>query len=139
MEGIKMKKTIEELKNDALEMIKDNEELFVELVNELDAWDGFADGYRAYPMYELDELFGDTKLTEFLDKLAPDFNFHDEYLTDTIYGVSSTDNIYEWYSSNISEEEVLENVIENFNNIYIDNDEFKEVVEKIVNYENETE
>lgn len=134
-----MKKTIEELKNEAIEMLKNNEELFVELVNELDAWNGFADGYRAYSMDEIDDLFCDTKLTDFLYKLAPDFNFRDKYLTDTVYGISSTDNIYEWYSSNTSEEEVLENVIDNFNNIYIGNYEFKEVVEKIVNYENETE
>lgn len=134
-----MKKTIEELKNDALEMLKNNEELFVELVNELDAWNGFADGYRAYPMYELDELFGDTKLTIFLENLAPDFNFRDEYLTDTIYGISSTDNIYDWYIYNTSEEEVLNNVIDNYNNLYIYNYEFKNVIEEIVNYENETE
>lgn len=134
-----MKKTIEELKKDALEMLKDNEELFVELVNELDAWDGFADGYRAYPMYELDEFFCDTKLTRFLENLAPDFNFKDEYFTDTIYGISSTDNIYDWYISNTSEEEVLENVIDNYDNLYINNDEFKKVIEEIVNYENETE
>lgn len=139
MEDEKMKKTIEELKNDALEMLKDNEELFVELVNELDAWNGFADGYRAYPMYELDELFGDTKLTRFLENLAPDFNFKDEYFTDTIYGISSTDNIYDWYISKTSEEEVLENVIDNYDDLYINNDEFKKVIEEIVNYENETE
>ena len=58
----------EEMMNKAVEMLKENDELFVDMVNELDSWNGFADGYRGFPMDELDELFGQMKLTDFLLK-----------------------------------------------------------------------
>lgn len=40
-------------------------------------------------MDELDELYGEMKLTDFLSKLAPDFNYSDDGFRATIYGIES--------------------------------------------------
>ena len=123
-----------ELKNAALEMLQDDE-LFVEMVNELDSWNGFADGFRCYPMYEIDELFAGCSVSDFLDKLTSDFNHTDEYMVDTIYGLSSTDYIEDVYRDNVDDEELLENLIDNFNNLYISNQDFSEILEALANDE----
>lgn len=134
-----MKKTIEELKNEALEMLKDNDELFTDMVNELDSWNGYADGFRCYPMYELDELFGYCKVSEFLDKLTGSFNHTDEYMVDTIYGLDSTNDIVDVYRDNVSAKSLLDDIIENENHIWFQDEDFHELVLEIINFEEEEE
>lgn len=134
--------TYTEMMKKALEMLNTDDELFVEMVNEMDSWNGFADGFRAYPMWELDDLFCDCKVSDFLDKLASGFNRHDEYMVDTIYGLDSTDDIVGLYRDNVDAGELLDNVIENWNHLYFSNDEFEDLITAIVNYsedEDETE
>ena len=130
---------IEELKAKALEELKNNDELFVDMVNEMDSWNGYADGFRAYPMYELDDLFCDCKLTEFLDKITNDFNLHDEYMVDTIYGLDSTNDITTLYRDNVWEEELLDAIIDNASHIWFSDSDFEELIEEIVNYEEDEE
>ena len=52
-----LKRTLEEMKREAIETLRNNDEIFIDMVNELDSWNGYADGFRCYPMYELDDLF----------------------------------------------------------------------------------
>ena len=127
----------EEMMNKAVEMLKKNDDLFCDMVNELDSWNGFADGYRAYPMYELDELFGHMKLTDFLDIITEDFRPSDEYIIDTIWGLESTDWLADHYRSNVDEEELLENIIENRSNLWINDNEFEELLDEIEEAEEE--
>ena len=121
----------EEMMDKAVEMLKENDELFCDTVNELDSWNGFADGYRAYPMYELDELFGHMNLTDFLDIITEDFRPSDKYFIETIYGLESTDWIADHYRANVDEEELLENIIENRSHLWINDNEFEELLDEI--------
>lgn len=132
-----MKKTIEELKREAVEMLKNDDDLFCDMVNELDSWNGFADGFRAFPMWEIDDLFCNCKVSDFLSKLTSSFNHTDQYLCDTVYGLDSCDDCAEWYRGNIDEEEVLEEVLENENNLYINDSDFQQIIDEIINYEEE--
>lgn len=134
-----MKKNYEALMNEALETLKNDGEIFVDMVNELDSWDGFADGFRCYPMWEIDDLFCDCKVSEFLDKLAPGFNHTDEYMVDTIYGLDSTDDIESVYRDHVDEGELLDRIIENANHIYFSDSDFEDLIDSIINYEEEEE
>ena len=132
--------TYSELIEKAISMLNSDGELFVDMVNELDSWNGFADGFRAYPMWELDELFGDCKVSDFLDKLAPGFNNHDEYMVDTIYGLDSTDDIEGLYRDNVYTGELLDNIIDNWNHLYFSDSDFENLINEIVNFsEDDTE
>lgn len=127
----------EELIEKAIEELKDNDDLFVDCVNELDSWNGFADGFRGYPMYELNDLFYGVSVGDFLDKLASGFNHNDEYFIDTIYGLDSCNDLAEHYRDNVDEGELVDRLIEEYNNIdlnWIDSD-FDELIESIVNYD----
>lgn len=132
-------KNYDELVKSAIEMLENDGELFVDMVNELDSWDGFADGWRCYPMYELDDLFCDCKVSEFLDKLADDFCHTDEYFCDTIYGISSTDDIEEYYRDNTTSEELFDNIIDNYNHLYFNDRDFEELIEEIIEYNEDDE
>lgn len=121
----------DELMNKALEMLENDDELFVGMVNELDSWNGFADGFRCYPMDELDDLFYGCSLTEFLDKLTGDFNIRDNYFVDTIYGLESTDYVEDVYRDNVRESYLLEEIIDESDHIYINDSDFEEIIEQI--------
>ena len=124
-----------ELVEKAIEELKDNDDLFVEMVNELDGWSGFADGFRAYPMYELDDLFSGCTVREFLNKLGRDFDHNDEYMVDTIYGLESTNDIVGLYRDNVAEGELLDNIINYANHIWFSDHDFEELVNSIVDYD----
>lgn len=116
----------------AVEMLNNDGELFCDMVNELDSWNGFADGFRAFPMYELDELFCGVSLHDFLDKLdADNFNLNDEYMIDTIWGLASTDDLERFYHDNVDTDELLENIMENRPHLWINDNEFEELLDEI--------
>ena len=121
-----------ELIAQAIEELKNNDELFVDMVNELDSWNGFADGFRCYPMCELDDLFSGCSLADFLDKLGENFNVRDEYMVDTIYGLESTDYPEDIYRDNVDEGELLDNIIEHVDDIYFNDNDFEELVRNII-------
>lgn len=128
-----------EMMEKALEMLNSDDELYVDMVNELDGWNGFADGFRAFPMYEIDDLFCDTKVSDFLDMLGRDFNHNDTYFIDTIYGLESCNDIAAHYRDNADPGDVLDNVIENANNLWFSDSDFENLINNIVNYtEDET-
>ena len=127
-------KTIEELREDALSMLCDDE-LFCSMVEELDSWNGYADGYRCYYMSELDEFFCDMKVSDFLGKLAPSFCYQDEFFYDSIYGLDSTDDKADLYRGNISESELLDEIIEYKNHLYFCDSDFEELIDSIINFD----
>lgn len=122
----------EELMAKALEELKNNDELFCDMVEELDSWNGFADGFRAYPMDELDDFYCDCKASKLLNDLTSDFNINDDYFYFSIYGLESTDDKTQLYHDNVDAGELLDNIRENLNNIdFWRNNDFKDLLEEI--------
>lgn len=73
-----------------VENVADNDDL-VSIVSSVNSWNGALEEYNFYWMDELDELFGEMRLTEFLDKLAPNFNTGHDGFRDTYMGIESCD------------------------------------------------
>ena len=108
-----MKITYDELKDKARQILEDNDELFNNICEDLDSWDGFLDDDRFYPMYELDDLYGHMKPTEFAELInGNDFDTSDEYFYHDIYGLHSTDKIN--YKDVKTVDEVLDALEDNY-------------------------
>ena len=71
-----------------IEDIADDSDI-IQIVRQVNSWDGSLEDYDFFDMYELDELYGEMKLTDFLSNLAPDFNYSDDGFRATIYGIES--------------------------------------------------
>ena len=71
-----------------IEDIADDSDI-IQLVRQVNSWDGSLEDYDFFYMDELDELYGEMKLTDFLSKLAPNFNYSDDGFLDTVYGIES--------------------------------------------------
>ena len=121
----------EDLKAKAIEILKDNDDLFLEMVNELDSYNGFADDFRAYPMDEIDDLYCGVKIGDFLDMLTSDFDHTDEYFYHSIYGIKSTDNIADLYRDNVDADDLLDALIDYYPHIYFSDSELEEIVEAL--------
>ena len=134
MENTNVKKAYSDLVAEAVERLENDDELFVDIVNELDSWNGFADGFRGFPMYEIDDFFCDMKVSDFLDKLADGFNHNDAYFVDTIWGIDSTDDLAAYYRGNVSAGEVFDEIIDKYYHIDIYDDDFKNLIDDIINY-----
>jgi hypothetical protein len=134
-----MKKTYQQLINEALEILKTDDDIFCEMVNELDSWNGYADGFRCYYMEDLNDLFYGVSLTDFLDKLGREFNHNDNFFVDTIYGIESTDSMADYYRDNVDEGELLDEIIDKRNHIYISDTEFEDLIDEIVNFSEDDE
>ena len=137
-----MNKRYEELYNRAIEMLDDYDDLFVDMVNELDSWNGFADGYRCYDMSELDDLFCGCSIGDFLDKITDDFNHRDNYIVDSIYGLESTDFIEDVYRDNTSSEEVLDALLDEIGTYfkpYFSDSEFEDIIHELLNLDPDDE
>lgn len=128
----------EEMINQAIDMLNNDDDLFCSMVDEMDSWNGYADGFRCYDMCELDDLFCDMKVSDFLSKLG-DFNYRDDYFYCSIYGIESTDDKESLYRSNVDTGELLDNIIENANNLYFYDSEFEELIDDIINYVDDSE
>jgi len=121
----------EDLRAKAIEMLNDGD-LFCEMVRELDSYNGFAVGFRCYPMEEIDELFCNVTIGDFLDMLNGDFNHRDNYFTETIYGIGSTDYEEDFYRDNTDNDEVLDALIEYYPHIFFRGySELEEIVEAL--------
>ena len=133
------KKTLEELREEALDVLKNDGDIFCEMVEEMDSWDGYADGFRCFHMSMIDEFFGDMKVSEFLDKLAGGFDHTQDYFVDTIYGLESTNDPEEVYRDNVDENDLLDCIIDNKNHLYFSDSDFEELIDSIINYDEEEE
>ena len=121
-----------ELINKALEMLKEDGELFCSLVDELDSWGGKADCFRCWPMWELDDFYSGVPASKLInDMRGNEFDLSDEWFYFDEYGLNSTNDREELYRDNIDEGEVLDEVRENRAHIYIDNGEFSELLDEI--------
>lgn len=121
----------EDLRAKAKELLDNDGDLFTDMVNELDGYNGFADGFRAYPMCEIDEFFYDTRVSDFLDMLTSDFNHNDEYFYYSDYGIGSTDSMIDLYRDNVDTDDLLDALIENYPHIFFSDSELEEIVEAL--------
>ena len=122
----------DELIKKALEELKNNDDLFVQMIEELDGWNGYADGYRAWPMEELDDFYCNCKASKLLSDLTKDFNISDNYFYFSIYGLESTDDKTELYRDNVDEGELLDNILENSWKLdFWGQSDFKDLIEEI--------
>ena len=101
-----------------IENVADDSDI-LQVVSEINSWDGSLEDYRFYWMDDLNELFYGVKPTEFLSKLADDFDLRADGFRDTIYGLESCDieDVIDDIKNNI--EEVAETISENIDNICI--------------------
>lgn len=94
------------------------DEYFVDLVNELDSYNGIADGFRCWPMDELNDFYYEVSATQLINDLTPDFNINDDYFYNSCYGLESTNDVKDLYTDNMTHEELLDNLKDNY--YYID-------------------
>ena len=136
-----------------LEIELDNDDdAFGEIALEMDDWDGSLNDSRCYYMEELDEILGDMKPSEVVDKLTINFDSNDTYFYFSIYGLESTDDPISIYRDEISiddmmdwledyalrgavvRNDIIEGIVEMLSDInydYMTDSEFKEECESI--------
>lgn len=120
----------DELRKELAEYLQENEDAFFELLEELDNWDGYLNGDRWYPMYELDELlYGKTPL-EVLNCVSSDFNVNDEYFKDGIYGLESSD--YVDYSD-YEVDDAIDELINEYPHITMNDGTVETAIEALIN------
>ena len=123
----------EELTARALEILEDDE-IFTQAIEELDSWNGFLDDERMYNMDDLDDLFCGCKVSEFAEKIGRNFDFRDNYIIFTIYGIESTDETpSEHYRDLYDNGEILDNLREYNGRINIEwiDSELAEILDKL--------
>lgn len=125
--------TTEELKERAIEMLENDDDLVIDTVNELDSWNGFADGFRGYPMDMIDEMY--LTVADFLSDLTEDFDKNDDFFINTIYGLESTNDLADYYRSETSPDEIVDNLIDEYYHINFYDDDFDEIISELVERE----
>lgn len=130
----------DELIKKALEELKNDDDLFVDMIDELDGWNGYADGFRAWDMSEIDDFYCDCKASKLLEDLTGDFNKCDNYFYFSIYGLESTDDKAELYRENVDEGELLDNILDNACHLdFWGHKDFEELLDEIEEARNEEE
>ena len=102
-----------DIREKMVELLNNDDDLFVECVNELDSWNGYADGFRCWDMNELDDFYCDIPASKLIADLTEDFNINDTYFYFTIWGLESTNDIVTLYRDNADADDVLDGIIEN--------------------------
>lgn len=97
----------------ALNMLENDDDAFLSACNALDSWNGFMNDSRCFPMWELDELLGEKKPSEVLNEITKDFDINDDYFYYSTYGLESTNDIVDVYRNEHTNEEVLDELIDN--------------------------
>ena len=130
-----MKKTLEDLRNEAIDMLENDDKLFCNMVDELDSYNGYADGYCCKDMGELNDYYCDCKASKIIEDLTEDFCINDDYFYFSIYGLESTDDKAGLYRDNTTTEEVLNAIIDYYPRLYFWDSEFKDLIEEIDNFD----
>lgn len=68
-----------------------SDEEVMEVINEVDSWNGSMESWRVYQMEELNDLFYGVKPLQLLEKLADGFDVSKDYFHETVYGLESCD------------------------------------------------
>jgi len=125
----------EALKAKAIETLNNDDELFVKMIEELDSWNGYADGFRCWDMGLLDAFYCDTPASKLIRDMVEDFSVNDDFFYFSIYGLESTSDRVDLYRYNVSTGELLDNILDNAPHLDIaryDSD-FADLIEEIEN------
>lgn len=127
----------EELMADALETLETNDELFVSCIDEVIRWNGHFADEEVLDMDMLNEYFWDSKVTDFLDKVDRyNFDFsHDYWKFDECGNIITIEDKTDYYRDNIDCEELLDELISQFNHIYFQDSNFEKLLDEIINSE----
>ena len=101
----------------AIELLENDDYAFIEGCESLDSWNGFLGDERCYSMYDIDELLGEMKPSELFEKVTDDFDVRDKYFYFSIYGIESCDNIIDVYRDCTTADELLDNLIDEYNHV----------------------
>ena len=111
-------------------ILENDEEAFITACEELDNWDGFLGDDRVYNMEDFDELMSEKSPLEIAQEIeGNNFSTNDDYFQFTIYGVESTDDKYDAYSSNHSVDDVLDELIDKYSYVTFYNASLDDLVE----------
>lgn len=116
----------------ALEKLEEDDEIFCEAVQGLSSYNGFVEE-ECFPMDELGELYGHMNLGDFLNHITSDFDHNDNYFYETIYGLESCDDVAEHYRDCVTNEEVLNELIDYYNHVSLSDTTFDGLVEVLYN------
>jgi hypothetical protein len=116
----------------AIDILESDEDAFVEACEELDNWNGFLGDIRCMEMDMIDDYFD--KPSDLLEKMD-DFNYDNEYFYFSAYGyVNTTDDKHGVYSDDFSADDVLDELIDNYNHVDLtENSELNELLTILVN------
>lgn len=96
---------------DAFKLYLDNnDDAFVEAVNELIRYNGFIDT-QVFSIDMIDEICGDMKPSELINKMTSDFNSNDDYFYFSIYGLESCDDVAALYRGETTVDDVVNELI----------------------------
>ena len=122
-----------ELVNEAIEMLKNDDELLINVCNELARYDGRLN--ELFQMYELDEMYWNCKATDLINDLTEEFNINDEYFYwDDNHDLYSTDYATDFYLAQMDYGEILDNALDIIRELQWLNDrDFVEILEALDN------
>ncbi len=125
----------EDRKNYVLEKIadvlNDDSDLFVKMCEEVDSYNGLLGDARCEDMDMIDEFFN--KPSELLDRMD-EFNSSDDYFYFNGYGnVTTTSDKFDVYEDEVDVDDLVDEIIDNYQHIDIDDATLKELVEIVIN------
>lgn len=112
------------------EVLDDDTDVFVDVCEELDNWNGFLGDARYYDMSEIDDFFD--KTSDFLDKMG-DFDSNDEYFYFDLGYVTTASDKYDIYSDEVSVDDVIDAIEDCYNHIDITDTTLNELCEILFN------
>lgn len=98
------------------EVLDDYTDIFVDVCEELDNWNGFLGDARCYDISEIDDFFNTP--SEFLDKVG-DFDSCDDYFYFDLGYVTTSSDKYDIYSDAVSVDDVIDAIEDCYNHIDI--------------------
>lgn len=114
------------------EYLEDDDDAFVEAVDELIRWNGFID-VEAFPMDEIDEICYGMKPSELIEKMTSDFDSNDDYFYFSIYGLESCNDKAELYRDETTVEDVVDALIDDGYRLSFGDDTLSSLVEILSN------
>ena len=117
-----------------LGMIRTDSDLLVDICEELDSWNGFLGDDRCYYMSDINEILYGKKPSDIIEMITSDFDKSCEWFYFSIYGLESCDDRADHYLDSFSDEDILDNYLENAYRCTVSNSDFEELTELYENY-----
>lgn len=118
------------MKNKIKEMLKNDEYLTMDMVNQLNSLNGSFETYVLYNMEDFDEMMEGYTPTELAQRIFfGDFNINDDYFYFNSY--ANLESIHEYEMSDHFEiiiDEIVDSMLYNYDDIYIDDADLNDLV-----------